>query len=70
MNDRVIEIAERYGELQGKNEQLIIEWNDYSSDSIPLCDIAVLIISNPRVGISQSVLAGLVRHGGTYICCD
>lgn len=70
MNDRVIEIADKYGELHVKNEQLVIEWPDYSKDSIPLCDIAVLIISNPRVGISQSVLSGLVAHGGTYICCD
>lgn len=70
MTDRIIEISENPAKLHVKNEQLVIECADFSTAIVPLADIAALIVSNPRVNCTQAVLAGIVRHGGTFICCD
>ncbi len=70
MTDRIVEISQQPGRLYVRKERLLIEWPDYTETEIPLVDLGVLIVSHPRVQISPSVLSGIVRHGGAFLCCD
>lgn len=70
MDERIIEIAETPGYLHVKYDQLVIRWHHGDETTIPLSDIAVLVVSERRVMISQSVLSGLVENGGAYLCCN
>lgn len=38
--------------------------------TVPLADLAALIVSHPRVSYSHAVLAGLAQAGATFIACD
>jgi CRISPR-associated protein Cas1 len=38
--------------------------------TVPLSDIAALIVSHPQVSYTQAVLAGLAAAGATFIACD
>lgn len=38
--------------------------------TIPLSDIAVLIVSHPQVSLSHAVLAGLASSGGVFVACN
>jgi len=38
--------------------------------TIPLSDIAVLVVSNPQVTLSHAVLAGLASAGGVFVACN
>ncbi len=70
MDERIIEIAETPVDLHVKYDQLVIRWHHGDETTIPLSDLAVLVVSERRVMISQSVLSGLVENGGAYLCCN
>ncbi|HTZ75989.1 MAG TPA: type II CRISPR-associated endonuclease Cas1 [Candidatus Aquilonibacter sp.] len=38
--------------------------------TIPLADIAVLIVSHPQVSFSHAVLSGLAEAGGVFVTCN
>jgi CRISPR-associated protein Cas1 len=38
--------------------------------TVPLADLAALIVSHPQVSYSHAVLAGLAQAGATFIACD
>lgn len=70
MTDRIIDIADQPAALYVRNEQLVIQFESASEARIPLIDIAVLVVSQPRVTYSQAVLAGIAEMGGMMIVCD
>ncbi|GIK30432.1 MAG: CRISPR-associated endonuclease Cas1 [Chloroflexota bacterium] len=41
-----------------------------SETSVPLCEVAALIVAHPQVNCSQPVLAELMQSGGAFIVCD
>ncbi|MFB3924364.1 MAG: type II CRISPR-associated endonuclease Cas1 [Terriglobia bacterium] len=43
---------------------------DTQSQTVPLADIAALIVSHPQVSYTHAVLAGLAAAGATFIACD
>lgn len=69
-NHRIIDFAEQGASLRTRYEQLIIRRDEQPDISTPLDEIAVLILSHPRVTCSQSVLQGIMRHGGSIVVCD
>jgi len=70
MADRILDLSQSPAYLHVRNRQLVIERDDHPPDSIPLDDLAAVVVSHPRVRFSQSVLAGLAECGGTFIVCD
>jgi CRISPR-associated protein Cas1 len=38
--------------------------------SIPMSDIAVVVLAHPQITCTQSALAGILRHGGAVVICD
>lgn len=70
MIDRLIDLAEQPARLRVENGLLIIELERGDSTTLPLADIAVLVVSHPQVSYTQAVLAGLARAGAAFVACD
>jgi len=58
--------------LKKKHEQLVVEFpdNDKDSKTIPVEDIGVVVLDNPRITISQGLLAALSENNTAIINCD
>lgn len=67
---RILDLSAEDVELHTRNAQLIIERPGDVETTVPFCDLAVMVASNPRIRISQSVLAELLCNGGTFVVCD
>lgn len=70
MTDRIVDIAEGVSRLHVRYSQLVIEREQGDEVTTPLSDLGVLVISYPRVLMSQAVISGMAEHGGTVVICD
>lgn len=70
MTDRIIDISESAATLHVRYAQLVIEPEGGAAVTTPLSEIAVLVISHPRVLMTQAVIAGLAELGGSVVVCD
>jgi len=69
MRNRILEIAEQPARLRVERRQLIVETGEASA-SIPVEDLAVLVVSHPQVSYTQAVLNELMSNGGAFLTCD
>lgn len=69
VTERVIDISGAAASLSVSRGQLAIK-TDSGKTTVPLVDIAALVVSHPSVTYSQAVLSGIAREGGTFIACD
>lgn len=69
MRNRILEIAEQPARLRIERHQLIVESGE-ASTSIPVEDLAVLVVSHPQVSYTQAVLNELMSNGGAFLTCD
>lgn len=69
MTDRVIDISDDGAELTVRNGLLVIR-READEVTVPLSDIAALIVSHPAVRYSQAALAGLCAAGGVFVVCN
>ena len=70
MRDRILDISETGARLSVRLDQLCIEPHEGTAASLPLEDIAVLVLGNPAIQITQAVLTGLAEKGGILITCN
>lgn len=70
MADRILDITESPAQLRVRYEQLLVQRGALRTESIPLGDLAVVIVGHPQIIVTQAVLAGLARHGAALIACD
>lgn len=70
MIDRVIEVGEAGGSLSCDLDRLAIERDGVTLATIPLREIAALILAHPRIRISHPTLDGISRAGGIVVICD
>jgi len=70
MIDRVIDISDEPARLSVRCEQLVVSRDGEDQATLPLADVAVLVVSHPRVSYTQAVLASLVANGGAFVVCD
>lgn len=71
MSDRIIDIADKPVRLHTQLEQLVLDTdNNEKRLSIPLDDVAVLVISHPQASFTHSALSKLSSRNGTLIVCD
>lgn len=70
MTDRVLDLSESPAFLRVEYEQLKIERNAGAPVSVPLADLAVLVLGHPQITCSLAVLAGVTAHGGAVVLCD
>ncbi len=69
MNDRVVDISDEPARLSIRFDQLVIR-REGPDVTVPLEDIAALVISHPAVVYTQAVLTGVCSHGGACVLCD
>jgi len=69
MESRIIDLSEEPASLSVRYEQLVIKHGD-REDSVPLEEIAALIVAHPAVCFTQAVLNGLIDNGGIFIICN
>jgi len=67
--ERVLDLSEAKSHLSMRHEQLVIR-ADEQEVTVPLAEIASVILTSPRVTATQPALAGVMRHGGSVIVCD
>lgn len=67
MTDRILEIADTSARLRFENKLLCIELPSGEKNFVPVADIGVLIISNPAVMISSTLLSELGEKGAVVI---
>lgn len=67
MTDRIIEIAETPARLHIDLGRLAIEVVGHPPVFVPMREVAAIVVSNPAVTLSQSVLAELAQHGGVFV---
>ncbi len=70
MTDRVLDISERPASLSIRNSQLFVRFERDEPVTIPLTDIAVVIVSHPQVSYTHAVLSGLAMAGAMFVTCD
>jgi len=67
---RIIDLAEDPARLSIRNSCLLIESQGRDDTTIPLEEVAVLVVSNPCVTFTHAVLAGLAGAGASMVVCD
>lgn len=70
MPKRIIEIGTGGSYLKFKNHQLILERNDEEPVSVPIEDLAAIILDTPQSTITSFALRELAKANVTVLCSD
>jgi CRISPR-associated protein Cas1 len=70
MTDRIIEISEYSGKLSVNLDNLVLECEGKTLATMPISEIGALVISNPRIIMTQAVISRLAAQGGIVVICD
>jgi len=70
MTNRIIELSEGPACLSVQNGLLTIEREAVEQVTVPLVDLAVLVVAHPRVNFTHSVLSGIAMTGGAFVVCN
>jgi CRISPR-associated protein Cas1 len=65
--DRVLDFAQSPAYLSVRNEQLVIRSNDNPTITVPIAEIAVVLLSGPAVTLTQPVLAALLAANACLV---
>jgi CRISPR-associated protein Cas1 len=66
----ILDFSEGRNKLREENKQLVIEKEDGSVVSIPFAEIAVILLSNANVSVTQAVMQSIAEFGGMLVICD
>lgn len=69
MIERIIDISDEPAKLTVWLEQLVIERGE-NKTTVPLAEVATVVVSNPQVTFSHPALAGIASKGASLIVCD
>ncbi len=70
MTDHILDLSETPAYLRTEHGQVVIEREGQPPVSLPMDDVAVIVLANPRVLCTQGVAAGLMERGGAVIVCN
>ena len=70
MTDRIIDISENPSRLSIENQLLVIQSQGQPLYTVPVQDVAAIVISNPGVSLTHAVISALAQAGGMLISCD
>ncbi|MDR2117822.1 MAG: type II CRISPR-associated endonuclease Cas1 [Planctomycetaceae bacterium] len=70
MAHRILDFSQNPLRLRTRLKQLVVQPENEPPQTIPLEDIAVLIVSHPQVSFSQAVLEGIAENGAVLIACN
>lgn len=69
MTDRILDISEHPARLHFSNGLLVID-AEAGHMTVPITDLAAVIVSHPQVSYTQAVLAELAAENVVFIACD
>ena len=70
MTERLIDLSDQPPRLSVNLSRLVIHGHEKPDATVPLSDIAVLVVSHPCVTYTHAVLAGLIQSGGAFVVCN
>jgi CRISP-associated protein Cas1 len=70
MLERVIDLADDPARLSVRTSLLVIERGGEPEVTVPLEEVAVLMLANPVITLTQPVLARLSESGAMVVICD
>jgi CRISPR-associated protein Cas1 len=70
MTDRILDFSELPARLRVRDCQLLVQRPAQPDVSMPLADLAVVVVSHPQVTYTQAVLSGLAEAGGSFVACN
>ncbi|MDR2642564.1 MAG: type II CRISPR-associated endonuclease Cas1 [Planctomycetaceae bacterium] len=70
MSHRILDFSQNPLRLRTRLKQLVVQSENEPVQTIPLEDIAVLLVSHPQVSFSQAVLEGIAENGAVLIACN
>lgn len=70
MIERIIDLSADPAKLAVRLEQLVIERREHDEVSVPLFELAVLVLAHRQIVLTHSVLSGIMAHGGMVIACN
>lgn len=70
MTERLLDLSEEPARLFVRHSQLVIERGEAGEATVPLSDLAALIVAHPQVLFTQAVVSRLVEAGGIVVICN
>jgi len=70
MTERILDLSQEPVALSVRNDLLILHRDGQEVASVPVCDLAAVVVSHPQVTYTQAVLARLAESGAAFIVCD
>lgn len=70
MTNRILDFSEAPARLHVRYRLLVVERPEKKEVTVPLADLAVVVVSHPQVSYTQAVLSGLAEAGGTFVACN
>lgn len=70
MIDRILDFSTSPARLQVRYRQLLVDRPEQPQASVPLADLAVIVVAHPQVTYTQAVLSGLAEAGGAFVACN
>jgi CRISPR-associated protein Cas1 len=66
----MLDLSEEPARLSVRLAQLVIEREGKPEVTVPLEDLAVLVVAHPRIQFTHAVLSGLAQAGGALVVCN
>lgn len=70
MTNRILDVADAPARLRVRSRQLVLQRDEAPEVTLPLADVAVVVVSHPQVSYTQAVLSELAEAGGAFIACN
>ena len=70
MTQQILDFSKNPLRLRTRLKQLVVQSDEMPNATIPLEDIAVVLVSHPQVTFSQAILEGLAENGAVLIACN
>lgn len=70
MTNRILDLSNCEGKIHLENSLLVLDNDEFEVFSIPLTDLAVVIMDNPRLSITKLAISALAEHSVPLIMTD
>lgn len=70
MFNRILDLSESPARLAVRLENLVVEREGQPETTIPLRELAAVIVAHPQVSFTHAALAGLAATGSAFVVCD
>lgn len=69
VNNRILDFSETPARLSVRHQCLVVQPRDRDPMTMPLAEVAVVVVAHPQVHYTHAVLAGIAENGGIFVTC-